>query len=116
MEEIVESESIPSNTGKMVWSMNCWVVLLRVVRDMPRQERPWNVKSDIPGSRLNTLERAKGDKNEGDGFATAKLSVLEYFVKMEIGFVLNIFHEYIFNVLGCRHKVRLQPRMSQSVS
>ena len=50
MEEIVESENIPSNTGKMVWSMNCWTVLLRVVRDIPRRERPWNVKSDIPGS------------------------------------------------------------------
>ena len=110
MEEIVESESIPSNTGKMVWSI---IVLLRVVRDMPRRERPLNVKSDIPGSRLNILERAKGDENGGDGFATAKLpdttrklSVLENFVKMEMRFVLNIFElsrKLIFNVLGCRH-------------
>ena len=72
---------------------------------MPRRERPWNVKSDIPGSRLYILERARGDKNGGDGFATAKLpdvtrklSVLENFVKMEMRFALNIFELSRINI------------------
>ena len=45
------------------------------------------MKSNIPGSRLNILERAKGDKNGGDGFATEKMKkliVLENFVKTEM--------------------------------
>ena len=54
------------------------------------------LKADIPGSLLNILERAKGDKNGDDGFATAKLlnitrklCGLENFLKMELRFVLN---------------------------
>jgi hypothetical protein len=90
---VMEAEALQENavSATMVWTVECWQVLLRVVRDTSRRSRPWNAQSDIPGARAKLLARCKGDKNGEHCFDAAKLpdftkkmGVIEAFLRKEL--------------------------------